>query len=114
MVDIDRIFGAAHLVEIPKANHRGRERQFYVNNTADVRIFNTVFDRDFVVQARPENMDVGVDYDDDDAIQQEDEPEVVRRAPDGESSGEDELEEDGRDMNLLDSEDEDEDVDVYT
>ena len=104
LVDIDRIFGAAHLIEIPRANHRGRERQFYVNNTADVRMFNTVFDRDFVVQARPDNMEAGVDYDEDDAVQEEDVPDVVRRASDGESSEEDEQEEDRPEVDVIDEE----------
>lgn len=50
VVSIDRVFGAAHIVEIPRTNHKGATKEFFVNNTADLRLFNTIYSRPIVVE----------------------------------------------------------------
>lgn len=72
VVDLDLIYGAAHIVEIPKPNRsiRHRGRQYFVNNTSSLRIFNEIYSRQVDV-APPPDIGLGVDSDDEDGLENE-------------------------------------------
>ena len=67
VVDVGDIWGGAHLIEIPDVNRSSKFRQFFVNNTADLRTYNTIYNRDFVVGDRPDGLDEEIEIDDLDA-----------------------------------------------
>lgn len=62
VVDIDSIWGAAHLIKIPVKGRIGDTDEFFVNHYADIRLFNTIWSRGFEIGEAPEGLNSDIDF----------------------------------------------------